>query len=164
MSSFSDSSSSSSDEDIRATRKETRAVVTAKKSTSTIQSSTYTTRRQAALAKDSMTKKLEAEKFLGNFNPETSARERKKLNRKINPPSNVRKPPGALYDENGLHVSTAMDLCDCLSEECPGCFFECNKCNSTKCGLECRVHRKYMYDQIEFHGYDTIVRNPLSRY
>ncbi|KAL3273057.1 hypothetical protein HHI36_014512 [Cryptolaemus montrouzieri] len=157
----SDTSSSSSDEDYRTRRPDTR-VAMAKKSTS--QPTAYTTRRQAALAKDSLTKRLEAEKFLGNFNPETSIRERKKLSRKINPPSTVRKPPGALYDENGILISTGDDLCDCLNDECTGCFFECTKCNSQKCGLECRVHRKFMYDQIEFHGYDTIFKNPLAKH
>ncbi|KAK9883221.1 hypothetical protein WA026_001410 [Henosepilachna vigintioctopunctata] len=163
MSSESDTTMSSSDDEMIPSRRKDTRVAMAKKSTAP-QPTAYTTRRQAALAKDSLTKRLEAEKFLGNFNPETSIRERKKLSRKINPPSTVRRPPGALYDENGIHVSTGTDLCDCLSEECPGCFFECNRCNSQKCGLECRVHRKFIYDQIEYHGYDTVIKNPLGKH
>ncbi|EFA09931.1 ARL14 effector protein [Tribolium castaneum] len=104
-----------------------------------------------------------ANRFLENFNPETSIREKRKLNRKINPPSNVRRPPGALYDENGIHIATCIDLCDCLSEECVGCFLPCPKCGSRKCGIDCRVHRKYVYDQLEYHGYDIVVKNPLFR-
>ncbi|XP_063921705.1 ARL14 effector protein [Zophobas morio] len=104
-----------------------------------------------------------ANRFLENFNPETSVREKRKLNRKINPPSNIRRPPGALYDENGIHIASCTDLCDCLMEDCVGCFFPCPKCGSQKCGIDCRVHRKFMYDQIEYHGYDIIVKNPLFK-
>lgn len=104
-----------------------------------------------------------ANRFLDNFNPETSVREKRKLRQKINPPSSVRRPPGAVFDENGVHIATCTDLCDCLVEDCCGCFFPCPKCGSQKCGMDCRVHRKFIYDQIEYHGYDIVVRNPLTK-
>lgn len=113
--------------------------------------SNYTTRRQAALAA-----KQSSEKFMENFDPETSAREKRKLTRKITP----RRVPGALYDENGIHIATEWDLCDCLVKSCQGCHFPCRKCGSNKCGIDCRVNRKHMYEEIDYHGYDLVVRNP----
>ncbi|KAK4885590.1 hypothetical protein RN001_001861 [Aquatica leii] len=121
---------------------------------------TPVTRRQVALANSN--KSLEQDKFLENFDPECSARERRKLTRKVNAVSQARRVPGALYDENGVHIVTGMDLCDCLQTQCSGCHFPCPKCKSQKCGPECRCNRKYVYDQIEYHGCDLIVKNPLT--
>ncbi|XP_026738828.1 ARL14 effector protein isoform X1 [Trichoplusia ni] len=64
-----------------------------------------------------------------------------------------------IYNERGLITVTGKDLCDCLDETCPGCHFPCSKCNSNKCGLECRVNRKWMYDKIEIEGNDFVVKN-----
>lgn len=136
---------------------------TARKSTSFHSVPSYTTRRQAA-RNASKALKATSDHFMANFNPETSIREKRKLNRKINPPSNVRRPAGAINDENGIHLTTGIDLCDCLNEDCVGCFFECPKCGSQKCATECRVHRKYLLEQIEYHGYDHIIKNPLIKY
>lgn len=139
----------------------------AKKSTTTANSSVsihpkpYPIRRQATIKQQNTIHV--ANRFLENFNPETSVREKRKLNRKINPQTTVRRPPGALYDENGTHIATCVDMCDCLIEDCLGCFFPCPKCGSQRCGIDCRVHRKYIYDQIEYHGYDLVVKNPLSK-
>ncbi|CAH1103470.1 unnamed protein product [Psylliodes chrysocephalus] len=153
------SSDSSDDEYNPSSSREHR---TARKSVSQ-PSQTYITRRQAARNANKLLKAT-SDRFMANFNPETSIREKRKLNRKINPPSNVRRPAGAIYDENGIHISTSVDLCDCLNEECVGCFFECPKCASQKCGTDCRVHRKYVVEQIEYHGYDHIIKNPLIKY
>nr|CAH7769517.1 unnamed protein product [Callosobruchus chinensis] len=133
---------------------------TAKKSTAPQQQVAYTTRRQAAR---NATKALRAtsEHFMANFNPETSVREKRKLNRKFNNTSSVRRPAGAVYDENGVHISSGMDICDCLNEDCVGCFFECSKCSSQKCSVECRVHRKFIVEQVEYHGYDHIIKSPI---
>lgn len=152
----SDTSSDSSDYNPRPSRGEHR---TAKKSTA---QPTYTTRRQAA-KNASKALRSSMDQFLSNFNPENSTRERRKLTRKIHPPSNVRRPAGSLYDENGIHIASATDVCDCLNEDCVGCFFECSKCGSQKCGTECRVHRKYIIEQIEYHGYDHVIKNPVIK-
>nr|XP_023018877.1 ARL14 effector protein [Leptinotarsa decemlineata] len=123
----------------------------------------YSTRRQAA-RNASKALRATSDHFMANFNPETSVREKRKLSRKIHPPSNVRRPAGAIYDENGVHISSGVDLCDCLNEDCVGCFFECPKCESMKCSTDCRVHRKYMVEQIEYHGYDHVIKNPLYKH
>lgn len=120
---------------------------------------TINTRRQAALAKNIKTLEESNEKFMENFDPDRSLRERRKLSRRIG----IRRPPGALYDEFGTHIASDIDLCDCLQKNCTGCHFPCPKCKSQKCGLECRVNRKYMYDQIEYQGCDLIVKNPLLK-
>lgn len=128
-------------------------------SSSVTEKKTINTRRQAALAKNIRTLEESHEKFMENFDPDRSLRERRKLSRRIG----IRRPPGALYDEFGVHISTDVDLCDCLQKNCSGCHFPCPKCKSQKCGIECRVNRKYMYDQIEYQGCDLIVKNPLIK-
>lgn len=65
------------------------------------------------------------------------------------------------FISRGRYVASGADLCDCLNEKCAGCWFECIKCESSKCGTECRVFRKYVVDSIEYHGYDKTIRNPL---
>ncbi|CAH1796876.1 unnamed protein product, partial [Owenia fusiformis] len=88
-------------------------------------------------------------KFMEDFNPETSARELRKVNRKIVKPT-VKK--NQMYDENGLLLNDSRDLCDCLDTACPGCHFPCSKCDSEKCGGECRCNRKYVYEKVEVEG------------
>lgn len=151
------------DEGISSSRRQNDYPRVAKKSTATEQpkpapTSNYTTRRQAALA-SAKALSSDANKFMENFDPETSSRERRKLSRKITP----RRVPGALYDENGIHIAADLDLCDCLNRNCAGCHFPCKKCHSKKCGIDCRVNRKYVYEEIEYHGYDFFVKNPIFR-
>ncbi|KAK5647423.1 hypothetical protein RI129_002315 [Pyrocoelia pectoralis] len=154
--------SDNSDEERRKVVPEKRI---AKKSTTTsiidIKQTSAITRRQVALA--NREKLLEQDRFLENFDPERSARERRKLNRKVNQIVPSRRVPGALFDEYGVHIVSGIDLCDCLQKTCFGCHFPCPKCKSQKCGPECRCNRKYIYDQIEYHGCDLIVKNPLSK-
>lgn len=100
---------------------------------------------------------LNSNKFMENFNPETSSRERRKLNRKIRNAGTAKRHPGALYDEHGIHIVSGLDICDCLFPDCPGCFYECPKCTATKCGLECRVNRKFVYEQVDFEGMKLFV-------
>ena len=58
-----------------------------------------------------------------------------------------------MYDAKGLLLeSTNKDVCDCLEISCPGCHFPCPKCQSEKCGLECRSERCWVYEQIEVEG------------
>lgn len=145
--------------------KEGRVSRIAKKSTANIEtkqhqpqpqtSSHYSTRRKAALA----AKQAEISKFMENFDPENSIREKRKNTRKVA----ARRVPGALHDEAGIHIGTEWDLCDCLQRNCKGCHFPCKKCSSQKCGLDCRSNRKFIYEEIEYHGYDFIVKNPTIR-
>ncbi|CAG9769114.1 unnamed protein product [Ceutorhynchus assimilis] len=77
------------------------------------------------------------------------------------PPKKIERP---VYDEKGIHISTGIDLCDCLSEQCAGCFFNCIRCGSPKCGTTCRVHRTFVIDYIKYEGYeDKMVKNLLNR-
>ena len=76
----------------------------------------------------------------------------------------------SLFDGRGLMLESELDLCDCLTEGCPGCHFPCPRCRysnsslqshhtallccgrSAKCGHECRNHRKWVYDSVEQDG------------
>lgn len=40
--------------------------------------------------------------------------------------------------------------------DCLGCFYPCPKCNSNKCGPECRCNRRWVYDAIETEAGDVI--------
>ncbi|XP_076236312.1 ARL14 effector protein [Calliopsis andreniformis] len=103
---------------------------------------------------DSVTKK-----FLRNFDPEHSEREKRKLHRRLYQGHKRH----ALYNENGVHMQTGDDLCDCLNSNCAGCHFLCPKCSSPKCGHECRNHRKWTYESIENEGSDIVTKNPLLK-
>ncbi|MGH0145517.1 UNVERIFIED_CONTAM: hypothetical protein FKN15_026840 [Acipenser sinensis] len=63
-----------------------------------------------------------------------------------------------VYDSAGLLISSGLDLCDCLDEDCLGCFYPCPECGSRKCGVECRCDRKWLYEQVEIEG-GEIIRN-----
>ncbi|XP_060608184.1 ARL14 effector protein-like isoform X4 [Ruditapes philippinarum] len=89
-------------------------------------------------------------RFMDDFDPERSAREMKKMNRRLYKEKNIRK--NQLYDDHGLLLSTQNDLCDCLDVECPGCHFPCPKCSSEKCGGDCRCNRKWVYEYVESEG------------
>ena len=45
-----------------------------------------------------------------------------------------------LYDKSGLLVSDQTNRCDCNRFNCSGCFLPCSSCQSSKCGLECRMY------------------------
>ncbi|XP_018783141.1 PREDICTED: ARL14 effector protein [Bactrocera latifrons] len=92
-------------------------------------------------------------KFLEDFDPEKSNREKRKLKRKL---TNSR---STVYDEYGHMRHNGMDICDCLDEKCPGCWFECKNCGSTRCGVQCRVNRKQFVDEITFDGKDVVIKN-----
>uniref|UniRef100_A0A4W3K158 ADP-ribosylation factor-like 14 effector protein n=1 Tax=Callorhinchus milii TaxID=7868 RepID=A0A4W3K158_CALMI len=67
-------------------------------------------------------------------------------------------PKSKVYDAQGLLIFSGLDLCDCLDEDCLGCFYPCPRCASQKCGVECRCDRKWLYEQIEIEG-GEIIRN-----
>ncbi|XP_071448283.1 uncharacterized protein [Hetaerina americana] len=88
-------------------------------------------------------------KFMENFDPETSNREKRKLSRKFNAGG---KKQTTDYDDKGCLTACGKDICDCMEPECPGCHFPCYRCQSPKCGHECRVNRKYVYECIDIEG------------
>ncbi|KAL6259835.1 hypothetical protein P5V15_009746 [Pogonomyrmex californicus] len=99
-----------------------------------------------------------SKKFLRNFDPEHSEREKRKLYRRLY--QSHRK---HVYDEKGIYIRTSDDLCDCLSLDCPGCHFPCPKCSSPKCGHDCRNNRKWTYDSIVLEGSEPVIKNPLLK-
>ncbi|XP_011158439.1 ARL14 effector protein [Solenopsis invicta] len=99
-----------------------------------------------------------SKKFLRNFDPEHSEREKRKLYRRLY--QSFRK---HLYNDVGIFIQTSDDLCDCLDLDCPGCHFACPKCSSHKCGHDCRNNRKWTYDNIQCEGTDAVIKNPLLK-
>ena len=130
----------------------------AKKSTAVVESKyAMLTKRQAAIASKDKTKE-----FAKILNADVNAVDnestvKRRVDKKV-----IRKIPGAIYDYSGVHMQSGKDLCDCLQLSCPGCHFPCPKCSSQKCGLDCRCYRKFMYDMIEYHGYEFVIQNPIN--
>ncbi|KAM4721141.1 ARL14 effector protein isoform 2-T2 [Rhinophrynus dorsalis] len=99
------------------------------------------------------------------FAPETSKRETRRQYSKNTPSNSDRQTIPAknkVYDSKGILLANGMDLCDCLDEDCLGCFYSCKKCGSNKCGVECRCDRKWLYEQIEIEGGETIRNKNLG--
>lgn len=94
--------------------------------------------------------------FLDDFDPEKSNRERRKMSRKLTTQART------IYNEYGHIRKNNVDVCDCMDESCPGCWYECENCNSTKCGLQCRVNRKFFFEAITFDGKDGHIINPYA--
>lgn len=95
---------------------------------------------------------------LSGFDPEKSAREKRKVNRKSYAETLIHR-NSSMYDERGRFRATGIDLCDCLQDACPGCHFPCPSCKSPKCGSFCRVNRKWTFDYIEHDGKDVVITN-----
>ncbi|XP_040265614.1 ARL14 effector protein isoform X1 [Bufo bufo] len=91
--------------------------------------------------------------------PETSTREKRRQT-KATAGSDRQTIPSKnkVYDSRGILLVNGRDLCDCLDEDCMGCFYSCRKCGSNKCGVECRCDRKWLYEQIEIEG-GEVIRN-----
>lgn len=88
-------------------------------------------------------------KFMEDFDPERSSREMRKMKRKI---YCERPRKQTVYDDKGRLLLDRRDLCDCCERNCPGCHFPCSKCKSSKCGVECRTHRRYVYHAVDMEG------------
>lgn len=103
---------------------------------------------------------LAGTKFLENFNPENSRREK---NKRYNfpKPKAAKKASNSMYDEQGRIRLTKEDVCDCFEATCPGCHFPCENCHSQKCGLRCRVNRRWAFEMIEHDGKTISMTNPL---
>ncbi|XP_059615223.1 ARL14 effector protein-like [Phlebotomus argentipes] len=102
---------------------------------------------------------MEDNKFMKDFNPETSKREKNKL-KKI--PMETTSATSRSHDTRAAQlIENGQDLCDCLRLTCCGCFFSCPKCGSPKCGPKCRIMRKWMFESVVFDGADESLRNPL---
>lgn len=82
-------------------------------------------------------------KFMSNWDPAKSQREerKKKLTKMINRQQQI---DDYLYDKQGVHLASGKDICDCLEENCPGCWLPCKRCKSTKCSFECRNRRRFV--------------------
>jgi len=63
------------------------------------------------------------------------------------------------YDEYGNIRWNGADVCDCMNEECVGCWSECGNCGSTRCGPQCRVNRKFFYESIVYDGKELTITN-----
>ncbi|XP_069077616.1 ARL14 effector protein-like [Pleurodeles waltl] len=97
---------------------------------------------------------------VADFNPETRRQKKRARMSKMNQYFSINKVLKK-YDRRGKLLCNSRDLCDCLEEDCRGCFYPCPKCNSTKCGPECRCNRKWVYDRIQTEGGDVISQFPF---
>lgn len=111
-----------------------------------------------SLVEKRIRKLVAGSKFLSDFDPEKSTRERRKLTRKC-----YTQTPSArslnVYDEKGRYRSNGGNICDCLDNHCTGCHFPCPNCKSPKCGTACRANRKWAYECIEHDGKDLVIKN-----
>ena len=91
-----------------------------------------------------------------NFNPEKKEQMSKK-NEFFSPKREAKK-----YDRKGRLLVNQADLCDCLDEDCPGCFYPCPKCKSTKCGPTCRCSRRWVYTTMVNENGEVISKMPFD--
>ncbi|KAK4816077.1 hypothetical protein QYF61_011301 [Mycteria americana] len=86
---------------------------------------------------------------VADFNPETREQKKKACMSQMKQDFCYKTKITKKYDKHGRLLCNNIDLCDCLEKNCLGCFYPCPKCNSNKCGPECRCNRKWVYDTIE---------------
>ncbi|KAM7166343.1 ARL14 effector protein-like [Macrochelys suwanniensis] len=98
---------------------------------------------------------------VADFNPETREQKKKERMAKMNQDFFYKHKTMKKYDKHGRLLCNNMDLCDCLEKNCLGCFYPCPKCNSNKCGPECRCNRKWVYDRIETEAGEVISMLPF---
>lgn len=97
-------------------------------------------------------------KFLDDFDPEQSSRERRKLSRKTYTGPQAK---NTLFDESGKYRSNGLDACDCLDITCSGCHMPCTACGNRKCATTCRNLRKWAFEMIDHDGKDVVIRNRI---
>lgn len=105
--------------------------------------------------KSNVAKKLlkdlfEDSKFMEGFNPAIPRQQKNKLR-------NYSSGTGSW----NFNPVDEPDICDCLDLSCPGCFFKCPKCKSTKCGTHCREKRRWIYEHVVYDGTCDAKVNPL---
>ncbi|XP_061434685.1 ARL14 effector protein-like [Lethenteron reissneri] len=106
--------------------------------------------RRAKRGKETPGAQQQHDEAAGDFNPETSKRERRKLQTKL------QQVDSRVYDSQGRLVRGGVDACDCLQDGCPGCFYPCSACSSTRCGPTCRRDRRWLYERLETEGGGSI--------
>ncbi|XP_017078910.2 ARL14 effector protein [Drosophila eugracilis] len=65
----------------------------------------------------------------------------------------------SVYDEYGIIRFNGLNICDCMNQECGGCWYECRNCGSTRCGPQCRSNRKFLYEGVTYDGKDLSISN-----
>ncbi|KAB0340953.1 hypothetical protein FD755_024577 [Muntiacus reevesi] len=98
---------------------------------------------------------------IANFNPGIRQQQKNEpMSKKseVSPPKREAKK----YDGKGRLLVNQADLCDCLDEDCPGCFYPCPKCNSTKCGPTCRRNRRWAYTSMLDENGEVISTMPFD--
>ncbi|XP_017662833.1 PREDICTED: ARL14 effector protein-like isoform X2 [Lepidothrix coronata] len=93
---------------------------------------------------------------LADFNPETRQQKKKACMSQMKQNAFYESKFTKKYDKHGKLLCNDIDLCDCLEMDCLGCFYPCPKCNSNKCGPECRCNRKWVYHTIETEAGNVI--------
>ncbi|XP_062368936.1 ARL14 effector protein-like [Cinclus cinclus] len=93
---------------------------------------------------------------VADFNPETRQQKKKACMSQMKQNFLYESKFTKKYDKHGRLLCNDIDLCDCLEMDCLGCFYPCPKCNSNKCGSECRCNRRWVYDTIETEAGDVI--------
>ncbi|XP_061044053.1 ARL14 effector protein-like isoform X2 [Eubalaena glacialis] len=99
---------------------------------------------------------------VADFNPETRQQKKKARMSKMNEYFSVKYKVLKKYDKSGRLICNDADLCDCLEKNCLGCFYPCPKCNSNKCGPECRCNRRWVYDAIVTESGEVISTLPFN--
>jgi hypothetical protein len=70
----------------------------------------------------------------------------------------------ALFDANGIHIASGLDICDCADGNCPGCHFDCEQCKSPKCGTDCRRNRKTIFISRKDELTGEVIKNPAVEF
>ncbi|NXO75420.1 A14EL protein, partial [Sitta europaea] len=96
-----------------------------------------------------------------DFNPETRQQKKKACMSQMKQILCHESKSTKKYDKHGRLLCNGIDLCDCLEMDCLGCFYPCPKCNSNKCGSECRCNRKWVYGSMETETGDVISTLPF---